>query len=120
MSGSSCFAHATIPPCRCIASENPAFLTAASDLGGPHTGLAVQHQRAVVRQLDQTLAGLDRRLRNQLGALDAVDVPLDGFAHVDQREFLAGVQQLTKLTGVMVESAAASAAASDTTPQNAS
>ena len=30
MSGSSCLAHATIPPCRCIASEKPAFFTTAS------------------------------------------------------------------------------------------
>jgi hypothetical protein len=30
MSGSSCLPHATIPPCTCIASEKPAFLTMAS------------------------------------------------------------------------------------------
>ncbi len=30
MSGSSCLPHATIPPCTCNASENPAFFTMAS------------------------------------------------------------------------------------------
>ncbi len=84
--------------------------------------LQYEHRSAVDLQ-DLASASPDSiaRLGDQLGALDVVDVPLDRFAHVDQRHRLARVQQLAQLArgdrGVGRGSAAASRT---TTPQNAS
>ena len=50
-----------------------------------------------MRQLCQTGSGSQQRLRDQLGALDVVDVPLRWLANVDEGQLLARVEQLTQL-----------------------
>ena len=107
-----------MPPCRCSASEKPAFFTAAS----------ASAERTPVLQYSTGMRSCGNLARPSPDSItdfgissapvDVVDLPLHRLADVDQRQLLAGVEQLAQLRGVTVESCAASAASSDTTPQN--
>ena len=122
--GSIWLTHALTPPPTCTASEKPAPLSTASASAERTPGLAVQDDLLVVAQLLEGVAVEELALGDEHRARDLVDLVLVLLPHVDEDEVAAALlalleHRLERVTE-MVEPAAASAASSETAPQNVS